>query len=289
VTYAGGTGSDTLNVNAGTFTLAQDAFVASQSLFINVANATLVMNASQHLAGLKIQSSGRATLAANGSRVLVTSQVDATGKLDLTDNRLIVQATADNRQQVLASVQTYIRNAFNTSPIRWQGNGITSSTAAANAARAVGVLLNSSHGTTYETFAGEGVNENSVLVAYTVVGDLNLDRAVSISDFITLASHFGSAGGWGEGDVNYDGQVTISDFIDVASNFNQQLAAEQIELISQAPASLALAGQSDDPEVLTVTRSKRPKDLHDHRRPRLHHRSPKRRATAQWRSRAGAY
>ncbi len=62
--------------------------------------------------------------------------------------------------------------------------------------------------------------DNTLLVRLTRMGDLNLDGAVTISDFIDLASHFNSSGTWQDGDLNYDGVVTISDFIDLASNFN---------------------------------------------------------------------
>jgi hypothetical protein len=61
-----------------------------------------------------------------------------------------------------------------------------------------------------------------VSIRSTRVGDLNLDGAVTISDFIDLASNFNTVGTatWQEGDLNYDRNVTISDFIDLASNFN---------------------------------------------------------------------
>jgi hypothetical protein len=61
-----------------------------------------------------------------------------------------------------------------------------------------------------------------ISIRSTRVGDLNLDGSVTISDFIDLASNFGSTGGvstWQEGDLNYDRNVTISDFIDLAANF----------------------------------------------------------------------
>jgi hypothetical protein len=62
----------------------------------------------------------------------------------------------------------------------------------------------------------------NVLIRPTRIGDLNLDGAVTISDFIDLASQFNQPGQltWQEGDLNYDGQVTIADFIDLAANFN---------------------------------------------------------------------
>jgi len=65
--------------------------------------------------------------------------------------------------------------------------GLTSSAAAANSSRSLGAIL----GTSFGTFAGRGIDENSILVAYAVIGDLNLDKTVSIADFIALASNFG--------------------------------------------------------------------------------------------------
>jgi hypothetical protein len=55
---------------------------------------------------------------------------------------------------------------------------------------------------------------------------LNLDKNVSISDFIDLSANFNTAGGWRQGDLNYDKQVTISDFIDLSANFGQFVAGE---------------------------------------------------------------
>ena len=106
------------------------------------------------------------------------------------------------------------------------------------------MILNSENGLRYTNYNGESVDDNSIIVTHTLVGDLNLDRAVTIADFITLAGRFGNAGDWGVGDTNYDGQVTISDFLDLASNFNQVLAAEQINPIPQAAASPSSVGSN---------------------------------------------
>jgi len=84
-----------------------------------------------------------------------------------------------------------------------------------------------------------------VLIRPTRIGDINLDGAVTISDFIDLATNFGRTGvTWQEGDMNYDGSITISDFIDLASNFGSTYggnvlpisAADQLTLDSFAAA-----------------------------------------------------
>jgi hypothetical protein len=78
-----------------------------------------------------------------------------------------------------------------------------------------------------------------------LIGDLNFDRRVTISDFINLASHFNGFGTWVDGDLNGDFRVTISDFVDLASNFNTSFsgetwpisAAEQAMLVGFAAAN----------------------------------------------------
>jgi hypothetical protein len=87
----------------------------------------------------------------------------------------------------------------------------------------------------------------------TKVGDLNLDGAVTISDFIDLASNFNAVGKtWQEGDLNYDGAVTISDFIDLASNFNSNYSgtggaasSEDVQTLASFASSLGV-----DPSII---------------------------------------
>ena len=69
-----------------------------------------------------------------------------------------------------------------------------------------------------------------ITIRPTRIGDLDLDGAVTISDFIDLASNFNTVGTatWQEGDLNYDHNVTISDFIDLASNFGATYAGEML-------------------------------------------------------------
>jgi hypothetical protein len=298
ITVEGTTGNDVLNINAGTFTLNQDANATSTSLSINVAsNAQLLMNSSQHLAALTIQSGARATLSANGSRVLVTNQLQISGTLDLTNNSLIIQSTSANRLQDLAATQNSIKSAYNSSPTHWQNPGLTSSTAAANPSRALGVVLNSTSAS-YTNFRGQFVDANSILVAYTLVGDLNLDKSVSISDFIDLTAHFnGSSATWGDGDVNYDGSVTIGDLIDLAANFGAAFSAAE-PLVALQPAASAVADPIGNVVIESLVAEKDHLGVNEKRRrpfsrstPRrqAHHRRHHPKAGFKWRSRAGAY
>jgi hypothetical protein len=93
-----------------------------------------------------------------------------------------------------------------------------------------------------------------ITIRSTRVGDLNLDGSVTISDFIDLASNFGSTGGvstWQEGDLNYDRNVTISDFIDLAANFgssysgNVVVSAGDVQTLTSFASSIGV-----DPSVV---------------------------------------
>src|SRR5207237_9707384 len=87
----------------------------------------------------------------------------------------------------------------------------------------------------------------------TRIGDLNLDGAVTISDFIDLASNFnGTNKTWQEGDLNNDGSVTISDFIDLASNFNGTYAGSLGPINAEDQLTLASFASSIgvDPSIM---------------------------------------
>ena len=100
---------------------------------------------------------------------------------------------------------------------------------------------------------GIATSGDHVTVRSTRVGDLNLDGAVTISDFIDLASNFNAIGKtWQEGDLNYDGTVTISDFIDLASNFNGSYAGSAGAIDSDDVQTLASFASSVgvDPSII---------------------------------------
>ena len=58
-------------------------------------------------------------------------------------------------------------------------------------------------------------------VAGTRFGDANLDGVVRFSDFLDLATNFGSEGGWAKGDFNADEQIDFADFLLLAANFGK--------------------------------------------------------------------
>jgi hypothetical protein len=191
----------------------------------SVGSAAVHLRYTQDLLSLTIGTGGSAVLEAGGDRVIKTGglAIGAGGRLDLTDNSLIVDYTADSPAHDIRSWLISGRGGGN-----WNGaaGGIFSSVAGAHPGTAIGQMESEElfgHGP--PIFAGQTVDPTAVLVGYTLVGDFNLDRAVDLDDFNRLASAFGRGEKtWSDGDANYDGNVNLQDFNLLASRFGQSLS-----------------------------------------------------------------
>src|SRR4029079_12401097 len=76
------------------------------------------------------------------------------------------------------------------------------------------------------TFSGVPVDNDAVLIRYTLAGDSDLSGMVDLTDFTYLAANFNGTGkNWLQGDYDYSGTVDLSDFTYLAANFNQALPA----------------------------------------------------------------
>lgn len=174
----------------------------------------------------------------NGSTVgasrVLSLAVGASGRLDLTDNVLAVDYDGPSPLNSIVTLINTGRDGGN-----WTGNGITSSSAAANPVN-TGVGYAEAGDLGIGSIAGQPVDGTTVVVRFTLLGDANLDRSVNIADFSRLASNYNQPGGWGAGDFNYDGLVGIADFSSLASAYNQSLPASLGRTAVPEPASIAL-------------------------------------------------
>jgi hypothetical protein len=143
--------------------------------------------------------------------------------LDIGNDSLIID------HATLAEVTDMIRAGMGSPTSRlWNGRGITSSDAQAGApyagATGIGVLRNitapsnSGGALLLNTFGGQSLAGNEILVRYTWYGDFNLDGAVTSLDFALFeaglngAKQWGSEPGWYFGDANLDGRVDMNDY-----------------------------------------------------------------------------
>ncbi len=174
--------------------------------------------------------------------------LNGTAKVDVANNDMDIQ-NGD-----LAAITAAIATGFAGGA--WNGNGISSSTAAGDSTHltAVGAILN---GSIYGTAGALGLFDGSnpapadVLVKYTYYGDANLDGMVDGSDYTLIDAAFGTGlTGWINGDFNYDRTIDGSDYTLIDNAFNTQggnLSTTAEGLLAVNTAQLAV-GSSSFPE-----------------------------------------
>jgi hypothetical protein len=170
-----------------------------------------------------------------------------TGKLDLTSNALIVQSTAATKSATLATLTSQIAFAAAAS---WSGNGLTSATAALDPAHKTVVLIDNAL-LNLTTFAGQPVDNNSLLIEATWFGDSNLDRKVDVTDLGTLATNYGKTvpNGILQGDFNNDGKVDVTDLGLLATNYGQGTSGSSFSILNFEP----LTSSPEPATVLPLT------------------------------------
>lgn len=178
---------------------------------------------------LELVGGGDVILAPAAGVVLSTTSlsIDASAgsQLDLADNAAYIDYTGaspvDSVRQLLQS----------GSAGGWSGDGITSSSAAADPTKGLGY--------------GDGDGVLSILYAWK--GDTNLNGQVDITDLGNLATHWQAPGIWADGDFNYDGFIDITDLGMFATNWQAGVAAPAGGSFNDAMMTLGL-GQMTVPE-----------------------------------------
>jgi hypothetical protein len=166
------------------------------------ANANLNFGATQHLAGVTIGEGGRATLTPGGEKNLVTAALAIAGgdtpigTLDLTDNAAIIDYSGTSSD---ATVRNQIIAGRGGSGLgkTWNGQGITSSTAAA------------------------------ILMRFTRTGDANLDGVVNNNDVTIVGANYAPGFAkprWDLGDFDYNGFVDNDDVTLLGVYYNPSAA-----------------------------------------------------------------
>ncbi len=134
-----------------------------------------------------------------------------TGKLDLKNNSLIIEAEGSaNKAAALIALQNQILSGSRNN---WTGNGITSSSAAADPKHGIGIYDNAILNLTNFGGGTGNVDGNSILLAYSLVGDANFDGHVNVADLNLIRANWNLHGAtnWSQGDLNGDGIVDSQD------------------------------------------------------------------------------
>jgi len=209
-------GTGTVNVS-GTNTYSGGTNVNSGTLLVS-ASVALPTNKPVSVSGglLKLASgiSGGSGPAPTSSVNITSLSITGTGVLDINNDHLIITYGATDP---ITSIAGYIKTGYNSGG--WNGTtGIISSVALTNAS---GLLYGVGYADGKDKVV-TGLTSGQIEVAYTLLGDANLDGLVNTSDFNIVAANFNqSITGWDQGDFNYDGLVNTADFNELAANFNQ--------------------------------------------------------------------
>ena len=179
-----------------------------------------------------------------GPAAVTLSAIDlaAGALLDLGQARLTIPGEFDE-----ATLRNWIITARGSG--NWDGvSGIGSTAAAAlPGSRAIGYARAADGATT---------------IAFTVIGDLDLDNDVDIFDLgaVSASGRYGSgtAGSWSQGDVNYDDKIDVFDLVSVttAGGYGKgdifTTAASSLRDTSTAPVDVAAAVSASSAFSLTV-------------------------------------
>jgi autotransporter-associated beta strand protein len=203
-----------------------------------VSSGVLVLGSLQafpslHNSVLTIAAGAKVQLASGiGGVASESPTIAAGGSLDLTNNHIFITYRTGSQAAINAAVRGYLINGRNggtwtgTSGAAGTGGGINSSTAAlpANSGYALGYADGADGVVT-------GLSSGQIEIKYTLLGDADLDGAVTGIDFTILASNLGkSVSGWDQGDFNYDGVVNGIDFTDLVENLGKSASGADITL-----------------------------------------------------------
>ena len=246
-TVRGGTTVDIGTVNASTSVTVGGTMNASTLKASYIRSGTLTINRASHVL---IKPNGSD---ANVSRVNTLNFAGTPiGQLDLTDNDMIIQSPTNPGQDLSFTIQR-IQMGRNGVATRWGGNGITSSSAQndPNQLMGLGAILNDNGhgGPIYSTFDGVAVDMNSILIKYTLMGDLNLNGRIDPDDFFLMdrgfATGYNALNPYLNGDIDYNGQVNTDDYTYLERAYSTQLGAP-------AETTSVYLGISAVPEPATV-------------------------------------
>jgi hypothetical protein len=147
-----------------------------------------------------------------GLTQLTSLSISSSGALDVTNNHIIINYGSG--PDPINAIAAEIKNGFHGG--LWNGLGILSSTAATNSAYGLGYADSADPGNP------AGLASGTIEIAYTLLGDADLNGVVNAVDFGILAANFNHGStAWDQGDFNYQGVVNAVDFGYLAANFNE--------------------------------------------------------------------
>jgi hypothetical protein len=218
-------GSVTVNNSAGNYTISGSGKLVDAGSFTKSGADTLILDTALSVGSMSI-SGGTVKLAAGvsgGSGPAATSNINLTSlsiasgsALDVNNNNIIITYTSSDP---IATIAGYLKTGYNNGAWNGLGGIDTSAALTVNGLKYGLGFADGADGVVSGLAAGQ------IEVAYTLLGDANLDGVVNGEDFTILASNFNqNVTSWDQGDFNYDGVANGEDFTLMAANFNQAVS-----------------------------------------------------------------
>jgi hypothetical protein len=164
--------------------------------------------------------------------------------LDITNNHLIINYGSN--PDPISSIQAYLQAGFNAG--HWNGpDGITSSSVATHPGYSIGYADSADAGNP------AGLSSGMIEIAYTLIGDADLNHTVNGIDFGILAANFNkTVTGWDKGDFDYNNIVNGIDFTALAANFNKAANNADTTALEAFAAANGLLQDVPEPAALTL-------------------------------------
>lgn len=216
--FSAGMGGDAIHISAGYYG-ASIGYETANVMLRASNNAWIAIGDSGELASLHLEDLSRGVLSGvDGVLRLGSLHIGNGARLDLGRSRLIIQALND------ATATHALSEALAALAI----GGLQSSYVDADARRitAIAVVRNApaSVRTPLVSFGGLAVNANSILLQAALLGDADLDGAITADDYYCIDRSFAACGsGWGGGDFNQDSRVDIDDYFLIDRSYALQV------------------------------------------------------------------
>jgi autotransporter-associated beta strand protein len=146
--------------------------------------------------------------------------VTGTGALTINASLEIVPSGGVSQQTSLTLGSSATLALDNNRFVVNYGAGNPSPLATIQAALSGGQITSSAPAKGY----GFGISDNGSSVAFgdTLVGDVNVDGSVNLTDLLDLLNSYGQSGkDWSQGDTNGDGSVNLTDLLNLLNNYGQ--------------------------------------------------------------------
>jgi autotransporter-associated beta strand protein len=188
-TYTGGT-----NVSAGMLVAGVHGAIPDGS--VNITGGTLRLAPS------------------TGGTTITSLAISGSGTLDINNNHLIINYAAPANDPI-SSITALLKTGYNGGA--WNGlGGIDSSAVAGNPGYTIGYADAADVGNP------AGLASGTMEIAFTLIGDADLNHTVNGIDFGILAANFNkTVSRWDQGDFDYNNIVNGIDFTALAANFNK--------------------------------------------------------------------